>query len=137
MRFFIYLSLALTFLSADVIFDGNFAGAAEKKSDMHSDLDDGLVVCQLNSEKKIMCNCKQGTQACTDMIENSCGESGASCAGGYCSCEAKDTMLRLKRSLRDEAVGSGTVVVPSPSVPDRLRNRQKTKSPATGTLKRN
>jgi hypothetical protein len=134
MRLFICLALALAFLSADVTFDGNFAGAAEKKSDVNSDLDDGLVVCQLNSEKKIMCNCKQGTQACTDMIENSCGEGGASCAGGYCSCEAKDTMLELNRSLRDETVGSGTVI--APSTPNRLQIRQKTNAPATGTLKR-
>lgn len=131
MRFSILLSLALAFLSADVTLDGNFAGAAEKESD----LDRGLVVCSLNSEKKIMCNCKQGTQACTDMIENSCGEGGASCAGGYCSCEAKDTMIELKRSLRDKTVGSGAVT--APSTPDRLRSRHKTNSPATGAHTRN
>jgi hypothetical protein len=127
--------LALAFLSAHAIFDGNFAGAAEKKSDTILDLDNGLVVCSLNSEKKLMCNCKQGTQACTDMIKNSCGEGGASCAGGYCSCEAKDTMLELKRSLRDETVGSGTVI--APSIPNRLRIRQKPSSPATDTFKSN
>ncbi len=137
MRFLIYLSLALALSSFSGIFDGNLANAAEKKADVISDLDDGLVVCQLNSENKIMCNCKQGTQACTDMIKNSCGKGGASCAGGYCSCEAKDTFLRSTPSLRTKSVGSGTVIKTSPTKPNRLQNRQNSNSPASSTVKSN
>ena len=95
------------------------ANAAGKKSDLHSDLDNGLVVCTLNVEKKIMCNCKQGTEACTDMIKNSCGEGGAHCAGGYCSCEAKDSMRRSDSSRQTESVGSGTVLKNPGTTPEK------------------
>lgn len=104
---------------------------------MQAELDRGLVVCALNSDKKIMCNCKQGTQACTDMIKNSCGKGGAGCAGGYCSCEAKDSFLRANPSLRPKSVGGGTVVTKTPAKPNMLRDRQKTTAPASNALKRN
>ncbi len=133
MRFLIYLSLALALLSFAGMSDRNLANAADSKSDM----DDGLVVCSLNSEEKIMCNCKQGTQGCTDMIKNSCGKGGAHCAGGYCSCEAKDTMFKSRPSPRAKSFGSGTVITTPPKKPTRFQDRMKSKALGGSALGKN
>lgn len=135
MRILIHLFLALALASLAGIFNVNLASATEKKEE--SDLDRGLVECAVE-EGKIMCLCKQGTQACTDMIKNTCRESGAVCRAGYCSCEAKDSFRRTNASLRPKSVESGAVieitptnssgnaVKPGPTKPDNriLRVRQ-------------
>lgn len=104
---------------------------------VQDDLNNGKVVCLLNSSGNIMCNCKQGTEACGDMIKNSCEGGRANCGSGYCSCEAKDSLKKSSFSLRIKSLGSGTVVAPTPAKPKKSQNRLKLKSLSNSTFKSN